>query len=346
MSLSSLNSPPLVTGLLAQSVVYYLLSPKPLQFAATAPLSTLRGINLAAYVLQVVAVSQPGRIDDQVAAKMSSDATKKNDDDDAAAKTKNKKDNNDDMANALLPSSGQTLVAPAGWAFAIWAPIFLGEAAFVVAQWFVEEGSPLATYVRNVSVPFSFAHLFQTLWCAAFRPKYQGHRMYVSVGALGATAWSLSRAHGVLYAYSFQESLSQYLLYGLPLSLHFGWTMAATLVNLNGAVVATTTTTATTRSVAVVVVGHATVVTATAFGVYLSCVARPGSPVVVGVLSWALFAVAGGMAQRIKQLRLGSSSSSDMMILDAIRQERLSRVGAWITAGASVFATVQSWSTK
>merc|ERR1712232_520734 len=58
----------------------------------------------------------------------------------------------------------------------------------------------------------------------------------------------------------------QYWLYLFPMSLHFGWTTAATLVNINGAFVANPN--ASSKSIAVL--GHLSVLVATALGVFVS----------------------------------------------------------------------------
>merc|ERR1712232_259125 len=119
----------------------------------------------------------------------------------------------------------------------------------------------------------------------------------------------------------------QYWLYLFPMSLHFGWTTAATLVNLNGAFVADPK--ASSKSIAVL--GHLSVLVATALGVFVS-VDRI-APVYGGVISWALFAVSDGMKKRMQTLL--SSSSSEDSVKDSVEyksaktQNWLSRAGAW-----------------
>ena len=195
----------------------------------------------------------------------------------------------------LAPRTGKTLVAPSGWAFAIWGPIFLGELVSVTAPFFLVESDPLVELLRKVSGPFISAQIFQSLWCAAFRPKYnkKGY-MFVSTGMLAATAYSLSRAHAAFTANPKLYSNVQYGVFFLPLALHFGWTTAATLVNLNGSVSMLEGA----SSTLIKYVGHASVLVASVLGVYVAKVRD--APVFAGVIAWALSAVADGMKKRLE----------------------------------------------
>merc|ERR1712232_1553002 len=60
----------------------------------------------------------------------------------------------------------RTLLLPAGWAFAVWAPIYLGETTFCAAQ-FVE-GSGLASVLPAVTAPFVAANLYQAFGVPRF----------------------------------------------------------------------------------------------------------------------------------------------------------------------------------
>lgn len=66
-------------------------------------------------------------------------------------------------------------------AFAIWAPIYLGESAFVASQFFASDTtlSALNAALPSVTVPFVAANLMQSLWCASFRPSYEGWKKYI-----------------------------------------------------------------------------------------------------------------------------------------------------------------------
>jgi len=97
-------------------------------------------LNAAAFALNVVAVSLPGRIDGKY------------------AETKG------------MPRDDEYrgLVTPAGWAFALWGLIYTSEAASVVYQGWVADKAP--AWMAAASPGWIAANLFQALWCAAFRP--------------------------------------------------------------------------------------------------------------------------------------------------------------------------------
>jgi len=180
-------------------------------------------------------------------------------------------------------------------AFIIWAPIFLGELISVLTQLFVPSSSPFVSFLKQLTASYVAANTFQSLWTAAFHPKYTGMAKFVSPALLGGAAYSLSKAHAAICA-SKQLSFGQYLLFGLPISLHFGWVTAASLVNLNGAVATFSDTVSAER---MAVAGHVSVVAAAALGAIVTI--TRGAPVYGGVISWALMAVADEMGTRIQK---------------------------------------------
>ena len=182
------------------------------------------------------------------------------------------------------------LLNPSGWAFSIWGPIYLGEAAFVTAQLLAQPGTGLATVLPQLTAPFVAFNLMQSLWCASFRPSYsEGWYKWVSVAMLGGTAYSLSFVQAIAAASSTTATIPWW--YFLPLTIHFGWTTAATLVNLNGSVAMSCDV----KDSTVVAVGHASAVTATVLGVLLA----PSAPAYGLTVAWALAACADGMTQRL-----------------------------------------------
>ena len=305
MSLSALNYPPLValSGLgLGASL------PMIEQFATNSPWATLRIVNLISYGINFVSVQRPGRMDGQAA-----------------------------EDGELSPRSGKTLVAPSGWAFAIWGPIFLGELVGVAASFFIKESDPIVELFRKTSGPFITAQLFQTLWCAAFRPKYKGASMLISTGMLSATAYSLSKAHAAFTANPQLYSNLQYGIFFLPMALHFGWTTAASLVDLNGSVSMQKNS----SSSIIKYVGHVSVLAASALGIYIA--KARNAPVYAGVIAWALSAVADGMKKRLADAadtdgKKKKKDKNDVGGLDGAKmQYMLSRAGAVINALAAAF---------
>eukprot|EP00591_Stephanopyxis_turris_P003539 CAMPEP_0195520694 /NCGR_PEP_ID=MMETSP0794_2-20130614/17442_1 /TAXON_ID=515487 /ORGANISM="Stephanopyxis turris, Strain CCMP 815" /LENGTH=333 /DNA_ID=CAMNT_0040650107 /DNA_START=176 /DNA_END=1177 /DNA_ORIENTATION=+ len=292
--------------------------------------TAIRGINLISYVLNTYAVSVPGRIDGQAQSSESGNVK------DTSSSPGGYASSNKEIRD-LAPDTGKTLVAPSGWAFSIWGPIFFGEFVFVVSQFFVDEAAPVAAVIKKASIPFSMAQVFQTLWCAAFRPKYKGNLMYISTSLLAAVAFSMSKAHAA-FTVSPLARLSysnlQYMLYFLPMSLHFGWTTAASLVNLNGAVAKKEST----SSKVTAFVGHLSVVAATAAGVFVSL--NRSAPVFGAVISWALFAVADGMKTRLESSAKKTDDNDEARpgLYGAYVQKYLSTVGAWTSAAVSAFS--------
>uniref|UniRef100_A0A6T2A2S8 Uncharacterized protein n=1 Tax=Eutreptiella gymnastica TaxID=73025 RepID=A0A6T2A2S8_9EUGL len=127
-----------------------------------------------------------------------------------------------------------TLFTPAPWAFAIWAVIFLWEMVFVVWQALPSQRSN--NLLAAISPYFIMANLSQTLWCFAFCP-YAQRVLVVAACFLGSIAVSLSFAHYEFTAkqnyYRSSYTWQLWFFVQLPLTLHFGWTTAATLVNSN-----------------------------------------------------------------------------------------------------------------
>jgi len=300
---------------------------------------------VTSYALDVACVSISGRIDDQVASAIAEGegtaVGKKSDGEVKSLLERTSDAVNPAISNAgvaLAPVGGRTLVAPAGWAFAIWGPIFLGEFLSVaVAGATLTPSSSCFPIFQKIALPFVSAHLFQCLWCASFREKYAKIKggILISGACLAGTAFSLGKVNAIVVSASALGSYSfaQYLLYFFPMSLHFGWTTAATLVNLNAAIALDATSSPLTLAVA----GIGTSIVAAVGGAALAILR--GSPVFSGVISWALFAVADGMRKRIRaeenQLAGGSSSflsEEPTGMYGAKWQLRVSTAGAWICA--------------
>jgi hypothetical protein len=122
--------------------------------------------------------------------------------------------------------------APAGWAFAIWGVIYLGEllATGVVGLGYMESVLP--------SLPFwAAANLFQSLWCGCFRPAFANHLYVPSILlALAAASqlWCHAEITSVIDSSPSLWKKGGLLLFRFPVALHAGWLCAACLLNLNG----------------------------------------------------------------------------------------------------------------
>ncbi|KAL7476911.1 hypothetical protein ACHAW6_002738 [Cyclotella cf. meneghiniana] len=330
MSLRSFNSPPLVAAAGISTLVGI-----PFLEALTFSASTavLKGLNLTAFAANVVAVSIPGRLDGQQDAAMRSgnlNPAKPN----ASKPEEGSPLIEESNASTYSLNRSRTLVNPRGWAFAIWGPIYLGEAAFVTAQLFASDTSltVLSNMLPNVTAPFVAANLFQSLWCASFRPNYgEGWKKYVSVGMLAGTAYSLSLVNAAGYAALISTGMENqsYLLW--PLAAHFGWTSAATLVNLNGSVASDKSVTPRT----LVAIGHSSAVLAATLGVGITL--AMSMPVYGVTLSWALAACADGMSNRTPVLCKGDE---DVLSKAAVVQRKLCWTGSVLCAVAAVYVSV------
>lgn len=213
----------------------------------------------------------------------------------------------------------------------------------VISQFFIPETSAVSSTLMKISVPFTFANIFQSLWCASFRPKYQGKYAFISAAMLSSIAYSLSHAHAI-YASKNNYSKIEYCLLFLPLSLHFGWTSAATLVNWNGSVAKQDPgIISTPRTMAIL--GTLSAVVAALLGSYVTIVKN--APIYGGVISWALAAVSDGMKKRLKadQASSGDDETKKKIVgytLGARPMQYLCAAGSLITGVASLFVSISS----
>lgn len=129
-----------------------------------------------------------------------------------------------------------TLFAPAGFAFAIWGVVYVGELLGLVALCLADDA--LAKAAARSSRAWLCANVAQALWCAAFRP-WALDRLWLSSLCLGATAVCLVASQlalvtldGPAAGYPTRAPL-KWALITYPRSLHAGWATAAALVNVN-----------------------------------------------------------------------------------------------------------------
>jgi hypothetical protein len=278
-------------------------------------------LNAGAFAVNLASVSVPGRVDGEMAAEAQRAAR--------AAKTAKTADTADTPAGIPRDHWSRGLFSPAGWAFAIWGVIFLGETVFTAAQALPDlDPNAAATYMA-VSPWWAAACGLQALWCVAFRPWTRPPRRFWLSGALlAAESVALAGAHAKLRAAVHAIPLSAYLCCHLPLSLHFGWITAATVLSLNsfvavaGASPRTKIATARASAWGSLAAGAAVTVTT-------------GDPVYALTLAWALAAVAadGGKSARdaVDESRLATISR------DAARAAKSLVAVAALVAFAEVF---------
>jgi len=322
MSLYELNAPHLVASL---SIGCYALLPlMRTAFQSEALSFTLVKVaNLLAYGLSVYSVMQPGRYDGSSDVQYHGHLVE------------------DGARKMSTGRNGLTLFPPAGWAFAIWGPIFLGECIMVHGQFaMMKESSALVPIIREITGPYITAQIFQTLWTASFRPRYNraelgGFYKYVSVLSLAGAAYALSFCHAAFTSTNINYTHVEYWLYFFPLTLHFGWVTAASLVNLNGMFVMGKEVSP--KSVALL--SHISVIVASAIGVYVSF--TRWAPFYGAVITWALLAVAFGLEDRLNETRKDDSNGIGVYGIEV--QRALCLIGAFGNLVVSIVLMFQKF---
>ena len=178
------------------------------------------------------------------------------------------------QVSAALP----TLATPAGWAFAIWGPIFMLEGGSML--WRLAGASASDKAVVDASSPaWCAACALQAAWTAAFG----FDQLALSVPLLGGISLALSSVYGTARS-GLSGGAGSYVLGELPFALHYSWTALASLVNLNLLAVSMHA-----PARAQVALAAASQLGAVAFGVGESW--RRADPVPAFVASWALLAI-------------------------------------------------------
>lgn len=195
-----------------------------------------------------------------------------------------------------------TLLAPAPWAFIIWAVIYLGELVGLVRQACCSDASRNERYA-SAATAWSAANVAQTLWCFTFRP-WALDMLWLSAMMLGTIAACLFPAQLKLRRLT---STVDYSTVTLPRSLHLGWATAATLVNLNSYVSASfgpaTAFVAALMSVAVALLAGT---------LYVSC----GLNAAAGAVAWALCACGTGRPTGPNVEALGPSVTASLQWIE------------------------------
>jgi hypothetical protein len=134
-----------------------------------------------------------------------------------------------------VSDQNQTLATPAGYAFAIWGPIFLLIGVYAVYQALPAQREN--RLLRRIGWWIAAACLGNALWEVVF-PQRQFVLAQVIIIAIFA---SLAVAFGLLAREARAQTLSgtERWLVALPLGLLFGWLSAATLVGLGATLRAT-----------------------------------------------------------------------------------------------------------
>ncbi len=226
---------------------------------------------LSAFVLNLITVSLPGRFDSE------------------ANREKSESEKKTGTILTFTP-----VFAPSGWAFAIWGVIYLGELLLTGFIALFGSAPQFMSVLKDATPYWVGANAFQSLWCAAFRPKFR-KRLWLPSLCLVMAAYSQLRCLYTIMNSSYADFLLEFFfissnsfakfLIAFPIALHGGWLCAAALLNLNSWV---------TESGASMGKNIAMAFFSTYFAAGLSMYAtlRTHNPFVMGTIAWALAAVA------------------------------------------------------
>lgn len=226
--------------------------------------------------------------------------------------------------NAELSAKYQTLVTPAGWAFAIWGIIFTAELILTIAQVLPAYRSS-ELVIKGVGYNFVAACVAQAAWSIIFGFERIGWSLLAMVCILIPLIVAVTQL-GRLPA----GSLGRYWLLKFPIEIHAAWIMAATLVNTNTVLVASNV------SANVQAIGSfVSLVVVLVAGLYYIVQERW---VVPSVLAWASFAIASELAnprdsittrfaaQTIEQTRIASLIVASTVLALAIAKILYDRI--------------------
>ena len=238
-------------------------------------------------------------------------------------------------AEDLLDSEGHmtklpwpTLFSPAGFAFAIWGLIYVGELvglAVVLSAGGADAigGAAVERAVRASNTPWLAANCAQALWCVAFRP-WALELLWLPTLLLGTSALCLLYAQRRLLTAAAEAPVPPAALAALawPRSLHLGWLLAAALVNLNAWVGKLAVGPAAALAVAIITLVGAALAGATLL--------RARLPVATLALSWALFAASKGTPVGADAAALGAPTLAGLAHAEAATAAALAAAAvAW-----------------
>jgi len=219
----------------------------------------------------------------------------------------------------------RTLVAPSPYAFAIWGPIYLLEAYAMIYIATLSPSSPLVSILQRTAPFWFLANVFQALWSCSFRKKFVTGSPLAKILSplfLSLTSLSLSKIHAIATQSRATITRFEYATAFFGIALHFGWTAAASLVNINGSLAYALASLSLQKYA-----GFLSVLAATALALFV--VAGGGGGIVPLVLAWALKAVGSGMTARLK-IEKGNQVGAGAM-------KTLSEAGAGVCAALGVW---------
>jgi hypothetical protein len=130
-------------------------------------------------------------------------------------------------SNGELSAKYQTLVTPAGFAFAIWGIIFTSQLIWCITQLLPRYRSK-AVVLEGVGFYYVYTCLAEISWTLCFTTNYIALSLILMVSILIPLVVIVSKSSKIS-----NDNTSDYWLLKFPFEIHAGWIMAATLVNIN-----------------------------------------------------------------------------------------------------------------
>ena len=223
---------------------------------------------------------------------------------------------------------GETLFAPAGWAFAIWGAVYLSELLLTLQVAII--GKPMEI-LKAITPYWTAGQLFQSLWCFVFRPKFK-EALWLPTLHLALGSLSLLTAHQMITTsiYPWSPLMDKVALIAIrsPIAIHGTWLAAASLLNLNGWI-SNSNTSITTQTTVAFFSAYA----AALIGAVVSF--KTGDPLVAGTVAWALAALSAKTKEGSRvdvatdiyeSLAFTEKVLSNVMIVTAIASPALSKI--------------------
>jgi hypothetical protein len=206
-------------------------------------------------------------------------------------------------SNAEISAKYQTIVTPAGWAFAIWGLIFTLQLVWGIVQLFPAfRASPLV--INGVGWYYIGVCAGQVLWTAFFSFEL----ISLSLIAMLSIFFCLLKIVNSQYKLGVEVSTRDYWLLNAPFDIHCGWIIAASLVNIN-VVLVKWGTSATVQFTSAIV----SILLLLLANVYFLRLSRPVFAIPL-VLAWACFAI-GQELNNPKQLIMDTFSEEQISIV-------------------------------
>jgi len=129
--------------------------------------------------------------------------------------------------NGELSEKYQTILTPSGWAFSIWGVIFAAEGTFAIIQMFPKfRHDPMVQ--DGVYIWYFVSCLVQSAWTLAFGYEVIILSLIFMISILISLAIILVLQNKV----ESDGSLLKYWVYRFPFSIHCGWIVSATVLNI------------------------------------------------------------------------------------------------------------------